>query len=222
MPPLKLEITEKRLIFCEGPADAEFLKALLLERKITGYQVIHSRNGKTGFTALFSEIVAFKEFATLESIVLIRDSDDNFTKAFEEARKQVSAAQGANGKKGDYGAPKRPLEYARSKDHPAVAIVLLPWHNRKGALEALLLPALYEHDRATGEAIEDFIGKVPVGNLPETKSDKARVACFLGATCEEDPTCSVRYMWAKNPQLVQLLGSRHFDDLAAFLAAPVP
>ena len=198
------------LIIGEGEADRQFFSNLLADRGILKFEATNPANGKAKFGRRLKAIRANARYAEIQLVLLVRDSDENPDKAFQEVQEQIREA-------GGYGVPKRPLEVTKVNDAPGVAVLLLPWIDKPGCLESLLIDVLGRAWPTEMVLAEKFIGKCPTGNLQVSGRAKAVVGAMFACVCRDDPSCSVSSMWRSDRGFRRLLPDKGFDQVANFI-----
>ena len=223
------EFTEPFLILCEGKSDESFLRHLATGRKLRGFQyacpapktdnagkAIEGGWGKTGFYVELDAIKAARGFEDkLQAIVLVTDSDDKPKDACNFAKRQIKKA-------GEYAIPTDLLKPStRAGKCPPVVVVTLPWFDKAGNLETLILGAVPDYFPCVLNCLDDYAKCAPnVHQWSVGKQSKMRLACIVAAVCKDDPTCSASTMWSddKTKVFTPMLSHRCFDELAKFLS----
>ena len=209
---MKESYNHEYLILPEGEADRKFLAALIAQRGLAQYRVIRDAQGDGKFGERLKEIKINRGMQTAKLLVLVTDSDGGAKEKFRSIVRQVKKA-------GDYLPPSRLRKRGRKPANlPKIAVVTLPWTNRTGCLETLLLDPLSDaHPRHRARAVR-FIKASPTGRLQVSKRSKAELCSMVAAVHTDDPSCAVSQMWkdAKHG-FGYLLPSRHFDRLEKLL-----
>lgn len=215
---LPLDFNKEWLIVCEGGADKAFLCELIRKRGLPDFQVeFPIREGdKTGGWSKYEHFL--KSIKTNEgfiskvrALLVVADNDDNPRKRFAEIRAQLQAA-------GGYGVPEEPLQVARSaRDLPDVVIMMIPLRDQPGALEAMLLPAVYDKWPALKGPLDKYLGVSPANDWDDRRKAKMRMQCVLAATCKEDPNTPLRWIWKRNQEYHIPVDHNSFDGIARSL-----
>lgn len=201
---------ERNLIICEGEADNEFLKALLAERGIVGFQVTNPANGKHGFGTRLRAIRANRGYANIDRILLVRDNDDDPSGSFRDMKSQIRDAQG-------YGIPRAPLASTRRRGEPRVAVMMLPWIREEGCLETLLLRVFSHTWPDKRRCADEYLECIGVANLPVASHSKMVLRCVIASVLPSEPDISLRYLWSKHRDLRRLLAHKSFTPIVDFL-----
>lgn len=142
--------TQAKLIICEGESDCRFLDALFVRRNVSGYQLVKPAKGKTGFEDRLRTIRANDDFKKIEAIILVTDNDDEPGSSFDRITGQIRQAR-------RYPVPANPLEIAKTRNCPAIAIVMLPWTGREGGMENLVLESLSAKEAKVWECLSSTL-----------------------------------------------------------------
>ena len=199
------------VIVCEGFQDAGFVCALLRRLHIANCDVTFPKkkrdgaNGEQGIPAMVSLLSAVP---SIIGIAIIRDSD-------EDANQSFSKACAAYVKPFD--PPKEPFVVERGK-HKTTGVFLMPGRGKTGALEHLLLEAVF----ATHEPLADCVNALEVcnqraANWNENKKAKMKMQCVIASYCQDDPGCSLGFIWHKGIDNPIDITSPVFQLLADFL-----
>jgi hypothetical protein len=213
--PISGNINELRLILCEGQADASFIKHLIEERKLPGFDVFFPREpytetgGVRGFKEMLEAFSIFHGFGTLRGMLIVSDNDDNPVNAFRSVSEAISSAEG-------YKAPNQPLEVVRTNAVPPLVVVMLPWKDQPGNLETLCLTSSYESYPTIRACLDQYVTCTGVNRWGLTKQSKMRMRCMLSSTCSNDPNTSLVHAWSRPEDLIPL-NHPCFDQLAEFL-----
>lgn len=198
--PKENEVQFTKLIIVEGNHERDFFSAWLNHLNLTEIQVLPI-GGKTRLAENLRPLVKQPKFSQVESIIIVRDADDNPDGAFQSV---CSALSGVN-----LPVPGSPEHYI-TQNNIKVAAVITPCNGRVGALEEILLETA-ETDPLYPAAIE-FISsgtrtldltQARLAPLPH-KQGKAKIHAFL-ATFEEPD---------KDPGKAALAGVWNFDHPA--------
>lgn len=195
------------LVVAEGRADAAFLEQLGLNRGVTDLQVTRPANGKD-FTR---KLEAMRGFAPESSTILVvADSDTSPTTAFKSIQRQIQAV-------GDYGVPAQPLEVSKAKGVPSIGVLTLPWVDRSGSLETLLLDAMSVGWPTVHAKVRDLLAATVPTSRGVSKDSKACLTCMVACVCGDDPSCAASAMWHASKGFQGLLSQECFDRVADFL-----
>jgi hypothetical protein len=210
--PAPTRLTSDRLLIGEGTRDSGFLEALCSYRGITGFQY-GNVDGNTTFGSL-ENIKILPGYDKLSMLLIFADNDEAAGKSFAAIKQQLYDAALA--------APAHPLQVARKKDSPPVAVVMMPFlgagGSAEGCLETLLIPAI-ANAHPQQKACVDTLFLCVGADQWRTKSsrDKLIVRCTLSASCEDNPMCGHQQWYRASTNLVPF-GDQIFDDIADLLA----
>jgi hypothetical protein len=114
--------------------------------------------------------------------------------------------------------PKSPFTVEEQKGRIA-GVFLIPGDGQTGTLEHLLLKAAYEGDPDLEKCIAAFSTCYPRGELwDENKKAKRDMHCVIAAFCQDDPGCSLGFIWQKKKKDNPMdIGSGVFTELSDFL-----
>lgn len=203
------------LIIGEGSHDEAFLRHLLQDRDIQGYQVgfpeppDQNSPGRGGFGSVLSGLRVRLDFKKIRVVVLVSDNDENPATSFNEIKAQITEA-------GSFSVPIQPLEVVLTADHPDLVAFMLPSTGQIGCLETLCLPAALDGWPTLRTCIEEYSRCVNIATWPKSKQSKMQLRCLFSAACIKDPNTSLAHAWSRNPPLIPL-GHNSFDQLAEFL-----
>jgi hypothetical protein len=211
-------------VICEGPADRALITRLLQVRwGVTDFSVRcthsddpdnHQCAGKSGLTATLRAADAVRAIhpRAARGIAIVFDSDDNPTANFKSILDSIKAA------KLSYPVPTAPLEIARRKDAPSIAIALLPWHDTQGHLDELVFEALQQSHADLLQPIADYRTATAhrTGTWRFSIQSKMKLRCMIAASFEKDPSRSLAYLLEGSDCPVDFKHSC-FDRLVAFL-----
>lgn len=207
--PITPETFEKRLlVLTEGTADAAFFKHLGDNRGIVDMQATRPAGGKD-FTR---RLRTMRSFAPESSTVLIvTDCNGDAASTFRHIQGQIRNV-------GDYAVPGEPLRTVRASGVPAIAVVTLPWIDRRGNLETLILEAMSDTYPEVRAEVDRLL-EVTVGRRRDSisKDSKACFSCMVACTCDDDPSSAISAMWYNNKGYRDLLAHDAFNNLADFL-----
>lgn len=212
-------LTQARLILCEGKSDASFIRRLLNERKLTGFQIGFPNQttarafGKDAFGSYLEFLKPRRGFNGLRHLVVLADADENPESSLSSVQEHLRKAQFA-----------APDEVGRTnrEQSPSVTILMLPGPNSKGNLETLLLQAVQDH--ALAKCFEEYRRCCGIDGWPIGAGSKAMLTAIIAATCRKNPSCSLTWMWGQEGNPISLTHTA-FDALVLALtdiAAKMP
>ena len=149
------DVQKRKLLIVEGNHERDFFDAWFRRLGLTQIQILPI-GGKTQLAMNLGLLVKRPNFAEVDTLVIIRDADDNPAGALQA----VAAALAGAG----LPAPEGVGQYVQ-RDGLRTAVVITPGEGRKGALEELLLETAVS-DPVCPRA-EAFIGEA-VGLLEST------------------------------------------------------
>jgi|SRR5579875_2489295 len=207
------DFSSPNLILCEGSGDVAFLDALLTSRGVSGFDIgcpnksEHGAEGLSGIRNYLDALLAKPNANSVRTFVIMVDSDLNPQKRFERTRKLIES----------FKLEPPHASWEKSNGSPATAVITVPGRNLTGELEHLLMRALRANNNELNACIEQFMHcvKRPL-SWSDNKLEKARVACAIAGTCEDDPASSLSWVWSRRSQPF-LLSSPVFDEIADFL-----
>jgi hypothetical protein len=199
------------VIICEGFQDAGFVCALLKNLKIDNCDVTYPKkrrdgaNGQSGIAAMLG-LLAVEPL--VKGIALLWDADTDAEESFKEACAAFISP---------FHPPKQSFSIEEHKDRKT-GIFLIPGEGKTGTLEHLLLKAVKESHADLISCIDAFNSNYPRGERwAENKKVKRDMHCVVAAFCEDDPGCSIGFIWQKRKDNPIDLSSAHFDELKSFL-----
>jgi hypothetical protein len=195
-------------------ADAGFISALLVHRKIKDYEVGCPSSGLGGgqgkdSIGKYLEAVAVNPNG-LKGVVVIADTDDDPSKIFKQI---VKAFEGVT--------PLLPIPkklYTVAGDNPRSAVFLIPRKGKKGTLEHLLLEAAFAKRPKLKKCLDSFEKCVGSNKAwPRNKKAKSRLTALTALHCKDNPASSLAWIWSHkgNPVPIE---STYFDHISAFLS----
>jgi hypothetical protein len=146
----------------------------------------------------------------VRKVVIVLDSADKPDKSFRSVRRHLGQL--------GFGMPEGQREVASSPTRPelpAVVVLTLPWEDRKGGLETLLLDAMKEEWPEEWARVEQLTAPSAAGLNVEKKS-KMEFACMMALVCKKDPSCAASAMW-RDKGMRHLLSHPKFAPLVEFL-----
>jgi hypothetical protein len=202
------------LVVCEGLADAGFISALLVHKKINDYEVgcpsakIGGGQGKDRIGKYLEAIAVDPK--GLKGVLIIVDTDGSPSKIFKQMVKAFKSVAPL------LPIPKRP--FAVEGGNPRSAIFLIPRQGKKGTLEHLLLEAVLGKKPKLKTCLDKFekcVGKVKA--WPLNKKAKMRMTAITAVHCKGKPACSLAWVWAAKGNPIPI-NSSSFDHVSDFLA----
>lgn len=209
-------LTEPYLIICEGRKDAGFLKHLLTENGLRGFQFAYpdyaiGGQGKDSLHRVLNALeVREPTLSQREAIIFVVDSDRDPQIALRDAQNQIRLAEET------YGIPNAFDVSARTGTKPPVIVTAIPSPTERGNLETLLLRSIPAHWPDIDICLEDFYNCSPADSWNDlNKQSKMKMQCVVAAMCADDPCCSVAYIW-KYATFRQLLTHDCFKHIVDF------
>ncbi len=211
------------LILCEGFQDRHFIETLLADRQISRFTVCSTwglvqHSGNTHFQESLDALTGLTDFEdTLRSIIIVADSDSDPETAFRNITAQIAQSEEIAGPPPRrYPVPTAPLRVAYGK--PSVAVVLIPWADRPGNLETLLLDAVRAERMDEMECAEMFGACVRASEWDIGPQSKLMLRAYLGANHPPNPEVNLSKLWtkAKIKKLIPI-ACPAFNQLASYL-----
>jgi hypothetical protein len=200
------------LILGEGDRDKSFIENLCHNRGITGLTVDFVR-GNQNFRGHLTGLSAAPSFGTCKAILLVSDIDESATSSFNNIKQQLMDA--------GFPVPSSPLSMAQKKDHPSLAILMIPYPtpttDPRGALETLLIPAMDSLNKLQAGCVLTMLQCAGVTAWGKKSSqDKAHVRSLIAVANEDDPMKGLQYCFSPKHNLVDL-SHTCFDEVALVL-----
>jgi hypothetical protein len=212
-------------IICEGRADSAFFNALMRNRNIQNCEADCARTdndqkrcaGKSGITDTLQGLKGFADThpGKLRGVLLAIDTDVDEEDALHDT---VEAIKKVTPK---IACPTKFLEVRHGKTETdfSIAILGIPWLDRKGNLETLLfdsvqtthadiIPPLNEFCLATQSRHQDWDAGL---------ESKMKLRCTLACSYRPDPSLSLSFMLEGHDHPFDL-GHPAFNPIAAFIA----
>jgi len=203
-------------VACEGPGDCEFVRKLLEQYGLTGFDVgcpsdTAGPAGKGGLRRHLEGLVGSTDAPKIRSLAVIADNDDRP----EASVKAVKAALSGIGY--DVADPPGILVADRR-----VGVYMIPGIGIPGTLEHLLLEAVFDAHANLRACVDEFCSCTvhPLGWSSNAQA-KMRLQTLIAAHCEDNPGVPLRWIWAKerkwsggNPIPIE---SNRFSELVSFL-----
>jgi hypothetical protein len=232
--PPAIKFEKKWLMVVEGDADRLIFGNLLERRGIDDFQVEVPRNNpdETGgldrigkFLATLPSSETFR--AKVKAILIVADNDNAPEKQFKRVQDRIHDANkairreffeiGRGTEATEVPIPESPQTPAYGNEGPAVVVLMLPWTDKKGALETLSLGAAYSRWGGIKDALEAYVKRTPAKDWDVTELSKMRMQCIIAATCEQDPNTPLSHLFERKKQYHFSTKNRCFDRVANFL-----
>lgn len=205
------ELTSPNHILCEGEGDSGFLTALARHHNVPGFETTLIADG--GFESKLGALQPIIDRGVIRRVLLVADNDSN-------PHASVQAIQQAMRRK-HYPVPGQPLQ-VRGGDDFKVGIVMLPGTDVVGNLESLLLRDVRTRHAPLIACAEAFAA-CELNGQPDNWSrghrDKMLLRSAIAARVENDPNCSLSFIWSKAQRPVQI-DSNEFTWVADFMRDP--
>jgi hypothetical protein len=199
------------VIICEGFQDSGFIAALLKHLNITNCDVTFpkkKRNKSNGLDGMPSMAELLVPEPTVKGIAFIRDADDNAEKAFKDA---------CEGFPSPYKAPKKSFVPEKNESR-TTAVFLIPGKGKTGTIEHLLLEAVFAVHKDLQKCVLGFEAcRKNTATWDENKKAKMKMLSVIASFCEDDPGCSLGFIWSKGADNPIDIASPVFTELATFL-----
>jgi hypothetical protein len=202
------------VIVGEGFQDAGFICALLRHLKIENCDVTFPKkkrdraNGKDGMVEMAKLMV---QVPSLKGIALIRDADDKPSKAFEDSCAAFETP---------YRAPEKPFVVEKNKKDLSSGVFLIPGNGRTGTLKHLLLEAVFANHKDLEKCVLNFEAcSTNTASWADNKKAKMKMQSVIASFCEDDPGCSLGFIWHKGVDNPIDIGNPVFSELSDFLRA---
>jgi len=200
------------LVLGEGDRDQAFINALCCDRQINDLAVGFV-GGNSNFGQYLEGISALPKFSQCKSILLVSDNDESAQEAFDTIREQLQEI--------DFPLPSKPLEMAKKRDYPSLAVMMLPYPtpnpDSRGALETMLIPAMKDSHPTQAACLETMLACAGVSNWSKKSSqDKAFVRCLISSVWENDPMHGLAFCFAPQKNLIPV-SHTCFDEVAQIL-----
>ena len=198
------------VIVCEGFRDAGFICALLKHLRIDTCDVAFpkkKRDGAEGESGIAAMVSLICQAEIVNGIAVIRDSDGNATNSFRAA---------CEGFAKPFDAPKEAFVVTRARK--TAAIFLMPGKGKTGALEHLLLEAVFAKHEPLATCIRAWENcNQQIANWSDNKKAKMRMQSVIASFCKDDPACSLGFIWNKGVDNPIDITSPVFSELSGFL-----
>ncbi len=207
-----LKRTRPFLAVCEGFGDVRFVSALLVQNGLTVYDVgcpTQARgfgDGKDAIPKYLQAVASDKR--GLRGLTVIVDADDDPDKAFGRAIAALDSAR--------FSPPSKPFDAGGSDIR--IGVFIVPGHNKKGTLEHLLLEAAVKRNPDMKQCLDVFSDCTgSVKSWAPNQQAKMKIAALVAAFCENNPSCSLAWVWGEKGNPIPL-DSDCFGELVAFLS----
>jgi hypothetical protein len=199
-----ISIEHEITILCEGGADQNFIRELIVTRG--GFPPIdflppNKFYGRSNFDQMLSALkgtgVAFRR---IKGVLIIADSHDAPTETFTYICDQIRAVP-------NFPVPTKPLEPApATAGHPRVAVMLLPDENTPGALESLFAQEMEEKNSWVTACVDAFLkcDQITAHAWPPEKKAKARYHSMVAALHRPDPSRSASATFTNHPPVMSI------------------
>jgi hypothetical protein len=218
-------ISSPNQLICEGKADEVFFRRLLTSVG-KDVQVSCPRkddvDGGTGKDAIHKRLIGLQaKFGELSRVIVVVDSDDNPTKAFNDACREFEKANQENPKR-TYPIASQPAVLTKLYGAPSTAIVLVPASEVKGCLDTLLLASFKEKYGADAvKCCEIFCECIGARTRGETRQSKAFLRSLITASVHRNPGISLSFLLEPKNCPVSLTHSS-FDAIRSVLIGLLP
>jgi hypothetical protein len=199
-------------VACEGPTDCAFVRAMVCEEKLQGFNVgcpadIADGSGRSAIPRLLRAVLASTDGSKIRSLAVFIDNNGSPDKALEFGR-EVLAEHG-------YLIPDPPgiLEDGGRK----VGLYLIPAPGIPGTLEHLLVEAVLDLRPQLRECLEGFetCTKAPLSWSANQRA-KMRLGAIIASHCSENPLRPAQCLWQSQENPIPRTSER-FDGVRAFL-----
>ena len=162
-----LELNKPVLLLVEGPDDARFFAAFLTRLGRDDVQV-WAVGGKSKFRPLIANLPSLPNFASLNSLNVIRDADDDPVSEFRSVRDALQYA----------GFPAPPSAFVKvESNRMAVSVAIIPDADAPGSLEDLCWRSLEGLTEAA--CIEEYIECLGADKIARNRLSKAKIYALL-------------------------------------------
>jgi hypothetical protein len=200
-----------RLLVCEGYDDKCFFHKMIHERDLPPFHIWPCR-GNGGFS---NAIRAFranrtKQYNALRDILIVADNDDAPIASFSNVCDHIERFFGER--------PSAPL--IKTKTKPAVSVLMIPWTDIHGHLEALCMESATDADRDVATHVQTFMNLLFAERWASaSRRGKAWLRANLAARCDRDPFVPLAEVF-KQERYSHLIPLKHksFDRIARVLA----
>jgi hypothetical protein len=167
--------------------------------------------GRSQFGRYLSSISVDEAFVENVKVVLIvSDNDTDPAVSFAEVQEEIRSSK-------TFPAPTAELAIARSKDGPAVVVLMLPMGDGPGNLESLCYEAAMTKWPLLIPHLDEFVGNCPPAAWSLGKQAKMRMQTILASTNDQQPDTGFAGHWNQPAQFRVPLDHACFDELTEFL-----
>lgn len=221
----KFKVTRRKLLLCEGPHDAAFIRHFLRERSKGHADIdvqpvgdIGVTRGDTGFEEALANLPAADPRALLTNIGLIVDADENYDAQFKRVCAQIRKASSSKMAGGKYAVPKE--AFKPTTRQPKLTVLMMPGPKRLGSIDTLLWDSICATPSAAQivAAIDTACKSTAVHKWPNSPAAKARLRMYVALSHRKNPAISMAMLWDEAPSLIPT-SHRVFDDLLRALNA---
>lgn len=220
-----LKPDHKKIVLCEGPSDAAFLRRLR-EEKLIPHSVACMEAGQhgpgqgvSGMKTFLEALPAFDKERQIETICLLADADYDCEAQFQLLVQQIEAANRNEDTKDLYSVPTRLGSFA-SENRINLHIELVPANDKIGTLETLLLTVLNDVHSDKMKCVDTLINCSGNTTWSPNQVAKARVQAALAIILETDPACGLSRLWSDHPDVIPV-NHTAFRDLVDRLAREI-
>jgi hypothetical protein len=194
---------------------------LIEERELPRFHVFDSGlNKSAGGKSRFADALRIfrtvrpKTFASLKDIIIVADNDKTPGANFDDVCSQIETI---------FGPGTRPtaLRQRTTKIKPAVSVLMMPWDNINGHLEALCVDSARDAAKGVGTNVDSFLALVGADDWKDAaRYSKAWLRSNLAVRCSADPFVALGHVFehAKNHHLIPV-NHKSLDQIAKFLAS---
>jgi hypothetical protein len=213
--PPRTELTEPKLIICEGPSDVAFLRALMKHRRMPDCCIRHtgdsddsSCGGIDKFDRALLGMRSWRGFSNITDILLVADNDLSPDANFQNVRAQIERAN-------YYEIPDGPLQ--KKGTNPSITVLMIPRTGESGNLESLCLEAAVAANNDLATHVDEFARQSGVSSWEEiTLIGKMKLRSLMSVRCKPDPFVTLGRIWAMDPNIIPL-GHATFADVGSVL-----
>ena len=219
-------VSEALQLICEGSVDEELFRRLITARNITSFQVRCARKndekGCSGLSGITNTVAAVLGAGSLrgsivKGMLIAVDSDDDPLEAFAAVCESLVAAE----------LPSIPSQLLEIKpggskpSSPAVAVLTVPWTDRKGNVETLILEALQRTYADLVAPVDEFCRLTDhrIGSWSFGKKSKMRLRSTIAASYKTDPGISLSYYLQSERTCPIDFQHPIFDQICGYLEA---
>jgi hypothetical protein len=217
------ELTTEYLVICEGSHDRHFLDNLFANRGISNIAVLSNYNlvgayGNTGFGRALDAIAAASGFESVRGIVAVTDSDNDPDASFRLVVDQIAATEQIFGPPSRrYPIPNQPAVFVPG--HPSVGVITIPWHDKLGTLETLLLEGIEGPIAIHASCMREFSACVGAHSWPIGPRSKMQLRAFLASSTPQEPEIGFASIWERPASAAIPITSIAFNQVADFFAS---